>query len=244
MTEFLVALIALLPLFLAVSYAGRYSDIHFTTVQASRYASMQRAMQPDTSRLPEARLQDQARARFFVHGARNQGLLRSNDTAARLDGRATAPLWRDMAGDPLVRNPESARLVVSAADLNPGGIMGTALDTMTSFVGRTYRGATIAHVEMGNLVNKMDQRTSNPAALSIGATTAAVGDGLGSSGSAMTRVAAGRSVPTRMIPPQVNRVVDAAFSLFEPSAPIFGCIKPDVVPSGRLDRAVPAQGCQ
>jgi hypothetical protein len=244
MTEFLVALAVLLPLFLAVSYAGRYSDIHFTTVQASRYAAMQRAMQPDTSRLSDARLQDQMRARFFVHGARNQGRLRSSDTAANLDGRAATPLWRDMAGNPLVRTPESARLNLASADLAPGGLLAAPVNRMASIVGKNYRGATVAQVEVGNLVNRMDQRTSSPAALAIGTTTAAAGDGLGSSGSAMTRDAAAPLVPTTRMPAVINRVVAAVFSAFEPSAPVFGCIKPDVVPTGRLDRAVPAQGCR
>jgi hypothetical protein len=244
MSEFLVALVALIPLFLAVSYAGRYSDIHFTTVQASRYAAMERIMQPDTTRLPDARLQDEVRARFFVHGSRNQGLLRSNDTASRLDGQATTPLWRDMAGNSLLPRLDSARLVTSATVPAVGGPMGGALNTMAFTAGKSYGGATSAHLELGGLVNRMDQRTANPPDLSIGATTSAMGDSLGSSGSAMTRDAAARLVPTRRVPAAVNRVVDTAFSLFERTAPIFGCIKPDVVPVGRLDRAVPSHACQ
>ena len=45
-TEFVVALAALVPLFIGIAYAGRYMDIHHAAVQASRYASFQRVMQP------------------------------------------------------------------------------------------------------------------------------------------------------------------------------------------------------
>ena len=87
-TEFLVALIALVPIFLAVVYAGRYSDAHQAAVQASRYVAFQRALQPSTTALPDSKLIDQARARFFARRDLNNGLLRSDDSAGSMDGNS------------------------------------------------------------------------------------------------------------------------------------------------------------
>ena len=38
-SEFLVSLIALVPVFLAITYLGRYADLHQRATQASRYAA-------------------------------------------------------------------------------------------------------------------------------------------------------------------------------------------------------------
>jgi len=65
-TEFLIALLVMLPLFLAVAYAGRYGEIHQTATQASRYAAFQRVMQPDSKVLSDAKIEDQMRARYFT----------------------------------------------------------------------------------------------------------------------------------------------------------------------------------
>jgi hypothetical protein len=243
MTEFLVALAALLPLFLAVNYAGRYADVQQTAVQASRYATMQRTfLQPG---LADARVADQMRARFFVHGvARNDGRLQTDDTAANADGRSATPLWRDVAGAPLLagrRLDNDITLNYAATPLNAGAIA-RSMDLMTSSAGKSYGGASVSQIEVG-MVNRMDLRTTNPARLSVAAATAAAGDGLGSSGSIDTRNAAATFVPTARIPAALSGFLSQAIGLIESSGPELGCIKPDVVPMHRLDRFVPAGGC-
>ncbi len=44
MTEFLVAMAVLVPIFFAISYLARYGDLQQRATQASRYAAFQRAM--------------------------------------------------------------------------------------------------------------------------------------------------------------------------------------------------------
>ena len=42
----------------------------------------------------------------------------------------------------------------------------------------------------------------------------------------------------------LNGFLNAAMHLFEQNGPTLGCIKPDVVPTGRLQGYAPAGACQ
>ena len=237
LVEFLVALAVLLPLFLAVTYAGRYGDIQQSAVQASRYAAFQRALQPNRNTLSDATLQDQMRARFFVHGRfMNNGRIQSDDTAANLNqnSNSSPALWRDLSLDPMLRAPSSVNLTFGNVPL-AAGALDTVLDTMASSAGKTFTGGTVARVEM-TLVNRMSLADNATPTLSIGAATAAAGDNLSSSGGAATRAAAVRAVPTaRFIPQGLADVLEMAMQLFEPDGPEFGCMRPDPVASHRLE---------
>jgi len=48
---------------------------------------------------------------------------------------------------------------------------------------------------------------------------------------------------TSYVPKALADFLELAMELFEPQGPQFGCIKPDVVPSGRLSTYAPAGGC-
>jgi hypothetical protein len=247
MTEFLVALAVLLPLFLAVSYAGRYTDIQQSAVQASRYAAFQRVMQPNPAQLSEKTIQDQMRARFFTDGKYlNKGQLRSDDTAVSLAAKGTPPLWRDLSFTPLLRSPDSVRLNYSTVSLGSGPtgkVVDGALGLMSKSAGKTYKGATVAQVEV-DLLNRMDLSVPAPSMLKIAATTAAVGDSISSSGTKATRDAAAVAAPVSKLPTGLSGLMSAAFLLFEPSGPEFGCMKPDVVPGHRLEGYAPDGGCK
>ena len=244
MVEFLVALAVLLPLFLAVTYAGRYGDIQQATVQASRYAAFQRVMQPNAAQLADSKIEDQMRARFFVRGdyLHSNGRVQSDDSAVGLADKGLSSTWRDLSFNPLLTAPDSAKLSYQSAALNAGAVA-KLMGVMTKSAGKSYGGATVAQVEVG-LVNKMDLSVPSPAALSIAAATAAVGDNLSSSGSKATRDAAATIVPTAKIPGALTGFFEKAMLLFEPAGPIIGCIKPDVVPTGRLEGYAPAGDCQ
>ena len=239
MAEFLVALAVLVPLFLAVAYAGRYSDVQQAAVQASRYAAFQRAMVPGAQ--SDAALADQMRARFFLHGARNGGKIQSSDTAVRQSGSATTPVWRDVTGGNLLNSPNDVALTFRRSNLSTGAV-GSFMDTMTSSAGRDYGPATVAQVEV-TLVNKLDLSTRSPSPLRIAAATAAAGDGLSSGGSQSTRDAAATVVPLSRLPSGLNTVLSWVMALFEPVSPELGCIKPDVVPTRRLDTYQSPGGC-
>lgn len=243
MTEFLVALAALLPLFLVVSYAGRYGDLLQASVQASRYAAFQRALQPDAGRLTDDKLRDQMRARFFVRGNySHDGHLQSDDTAVGLGDKGTPALWRDLGGKALLASPDSATLSFAGAALN-SGVAGASLKTMAKSANKTYGDARVAQVEVG-LVNKLDLSDAPKPLITLGAATAVAGDGLGSGGSKPTRDSAAAGVFSTYIPGVIETALDMVIWLLEPNQPDLGCIKPDAVPHGRLDPFSGVEGCE
>jgi hypothetical protein len=234
MSELLISMTVLLPIFLAITYAARYGDIQQRATQASRYAAFERARQPDTGRLSDAKIEDQMRARFFLAPTyKNQGRLRSDDTAANMTNDKGEPaLWSDLRGQALLQSPQQARLTWADAKLGSG--LGSAEGrAMAKLVGKPYRDTRVAQVEV-SLVNRMDLSNANPNTLRLGATVAAAGDGLGSAGSQMTRDAASRLVPASRIPPALRGLLQQGIGLLEDKGPELGCIKPDVVPSHRL----------
>jgi len=237
MTEFLVALLALLPLFLAISYAARYADIQQRATQASRYAAFQRVMQPSEAKLSNDTLQDQMRARFFLAPlALNKGALQADDSAAKIkDATGQPALWADLGGKALLESPAQVKLMWGA-EFALGGKVGEVTDKITGLIGKPYTGGRAAHVEVA-LFNKMSQAEKAPETLKIAATTAAAGNGFGSGGSGHTRATAAKMVPSALVPGIVNTALDLALGLFEPDAPEFGCVKADVVASHRLDGA-------
>lgn len=80
--EFLIAMIVAVPLVLGVIYVGKYEDVKYTAIQASRYAVFERAF--DTLPSPHesaADLTNEIAARFFVDPAQlNQGAVAFKDT--------------------------------------------------------------------------------------------------------------------------------------------------------------------
>ncbi|MEK8046592.1 TadE family protein [Ideonella margarita] len=243
-TEFLIALLVMLPLFLAVAYAGRYGEIHQTATQASRYAAFQRVMQPDSKVLSDAKIEDQMRARYFTSWKQLQadGHLQTDDTATKLaDGEGQPWMWQSVSGEALLQKHTDAKLTWASGSLGSGTVA-KSLGFMTKTAGKSYGGTHTAQVEV-SLLNRYDQSTDTPGLLTIAAATAAVGDGLGSSGSKATRDAASTLVPTSKIPKALSGLLAAAIGLFEPHGPQLGCIKPDVVYNGRLDGAADNGKC-
>jgi len=245
MTEFLAALVVLLPIFLAITYAGRYSDMQQTAVQASRYVAMQQAfIQPG---MPYGRLDDQMKARFFVHGGVNAGVLKTSDTAANLSGTAASPLWRDLSGAPLLDGTALASNVTvthAGATINSSGIK-PAAKTFAKLAGKNYEDGTIARIEV-TTANRMDLRTDVRAQpLKLAAATAVAGDTLSSAGPVDTTQSVSKTVLSSYVPGAVTTVVSLVVSLLERTGgPEFGCIKPDVVPADRLEGKVGKQSCR
>ncbi|MFG6412608.1 TadE family protein [Roseateles sp. DC23W] len=229
MAEFIIALAVLVPMYLAVSYLGRYGDLQQRAQQASRYASFQRAAQPDAKQLSDATIADQMRARYFLtHDALSKdGQLRSDDSVAKFkDDKGQPALWRDLAGKALLKSPSQVTLSWSNASI---GVANEKVGYVSGLVGKPIADGRLAMVEL-NLFNRLDLASNKPADLKIGAATAALGGGLGSSGSADTAAAAAKvNLSSRIIPNFVEQVLGLAIKLFERDAPDFGCIKPDVV---------------
>lgn len=242
--EFLLALAMLVPLFLAIAYAGRYGDLQQTATQASRYAAMGRAMEPSESRLSNSKIEDQTRARFFLAGDYlHKGRVQSDDTVAGYtNDKGQSEMWQDLSGNPLLTRPD--RVTVQWADtaLSSGGVA-EAMGVMTKTAGKSYPGGKVARIEV-TLNNKLDQINPSPKPIVIAAATAAAGNGLGSSGSMGTRDAAATIVPTAHVPDVLSGFLEEAIGLFEPEGPEIGCIKPDVVPTHRLDGGADNRRCK
>ena len=244
MTEFLVVMVVLSVLFVAVTYAGRFADIQLRATQASRYAAFQRAMQPSQAVLSDTKIADQMRARFFVRGdALHDGAIQSDDSATGLGDGATDALWRDIKGQRLLDKPkDDVTLTFRDVALDTGAIK-TGMDIIEKSAGKSWTPGKVAQVDV-KLLNKLDLGPGATKYFTIGAATAAAGDGLGSSGSKATRDAAATIVPTAYIPRFIDTALEFAMELFEPKGPEFGCIKPDVVPTDRLVGYQPAAGCK
>lgn len=243
-TEFLVAMIAMVPIFLAVTYLARYGDLQQRATQASRYAAFQRAMQPDHSKLSDALIEDQMRARFFVAPkALHGGAIQSDDSMATIkDDKHLPAFWRDLAGKALVSEPSKVTLGWTSHSLGSKGV-GTALDTVTDFMGKDYAPGRRAQVEL-TLLNRMSQAEEKPADLKIGAATAVAGDMMGSGGSGETVKTVSPLVPVRHIPSAVRTAVSLVVSLLERDGPEFGCIKANTVANHRLEGAPQHDKCR
>lgn len=224
-----MALAALLPLFLAVTYAGRYTDIQQSAVQASRYAAYERSVIP-TASLSDDTLRDQMRARFFMYGGRHNGMLRSDDTATAPAASDTSPIWKALDGTALIGNVNSdVTLNFDTASL---GSVVHEVGYMASTAGKTFNDAKLSRVEV-TMLNKMDLRTSAPGPLRVAGSTAMAADGLGSHGSTDTRDSAATIVP--VLPGLATTGLNFIMGIFEPTELHIGCIKPDVVAHDRLE---------
>lgn len=243
-SEFLIAMVVCIPLYLAVDYAGKYGDLQHSAVQASRYAAFQRVLEPNAGKLSDETIRDQTRARFFLDGDRNDGKLDSSDTAGSIGDDTDQPvLWRDNANNALLVSPAQVTVDFGNVAMSPPASVSWAIDGLAWTAGQNYTGGRLATVEL-NLVNKMDMASESPIPLKIGAATAAAAGGWGSSGRAMTKDKASTIVPSSLVPSFVTDIIDVAIGLFEDSGgPQFGCIKPDVVAPDRLEPFSGTEGC-
>jgi hypothetical protein len=242
LTEFAIALTVLVPVVLAVGYAAKYSDIQQTATQASRYAAMQRAIEPNTGRLSDATLRSQTQVRFFVDTLQlNGGKLQSDDSAAAVkkDEKQSA-MWRDQRFGALLTSLDQVDVHWDAAGMGGGGTLKIAQGLINN---KTYSTPNVARVDV-SLLNRMDQSVKDPAALKIGATTAAVGNDWSANGNGDTLSTVRAAVPSSMLS-ALQPVLDVFTLIFEGPGHRFqmGCIKPDVVPGDRLEGASDSGGC-
>lgn len=233
-SEFLVSLIALVPVFLAVTYLGRYADLHQRATQASRYAAFQRAQQPNTAALSDATLEDQTRARFFLAPkALNDGRIQHTDSVASIsDAKKSPALWSDLGGKALLAKPADVSLRWDNKSMGSTTAV-KGLDLAFGMVGKDYTPGRRAMVEL-NLLNRLDQTEATPKALRLAAATTAPGEALTARGGEGTADAARHLVPAAMLPSEVGAVLGLIVSVFEEDKPFIGCIKADTVPKNRL----------
>lgn len=129
MTEFLVACLVLIPLFLAIPLLGKYMDISHSTTQATRYLAWERTVWT-TDRKSSDQLQNEMRNRIYTRPG-----TRVNSTDGAQPPAAFNPLWKDVGGKPMLAsfgdvtggNPEGGK-----GETSPGLIYNNVVSTLVS----------------------------------------------------------------------------------------------------------------
>lgn len=104
LTEFLVASLVIVPLFLLIPMIGKYQDIAHSTMMASRYVAFDAIMRNDRVNgwKPEAQLAQEVRRRFFSN---SRASIKTGDEAGNFKSHRNG-MWTDAFGNPLLRNFE------------------------------------------------------------------------------------------------------------------------------------------
>jgi hypothetical protein len=233
MTEFVAAMALFIPLIMGVIYVFKYGDIKHQAIQASRYAAMERALDPRGHESIANRVVENATvARFFRDGARHP--IARDEQAQGATAGDENPNWGQLNGDAMISQYADIQVNIAAKSIHSNALapVDTAIDKLHEFSGLPTGYGVEARVEVpvANIAHFKPLQAIN---LKIGATTVIAGDPWGSAGAAdvadhMTIV----SVPARAIR-LLNKIpgIDILFRfLTDTPAPQFGCVKPDVVP--------------
>ena len=128
LTEFLVAAVALVPLFLLFPLIAKYQDIAHTTQLASRYLAFDAFTRNDSvgSAKPESQLADEVRRRFFSNA---DAPIKTDDIAGNFLAHQNL-FWRGPSNAALIRDFGSDVRVSFGAGNSPGhdAGFGTASD--------------------------------------------------------------------------------------------------------------------
>lgn len=237
-TEFIVALMVMLPIFLGIYYFARYSDVKHSAIQASRYTAFERSLDPFHRAKTDTQLKEEVRARFFTHLTDNRGEIKFRDTTVNLSADTKRiSLWSDAEYKPLIADFSDVDIQIRpAGNLNTGAVF--ALQNLASSAFRLPSGGIIrseVSVPLSNIVNFDALKNINIAV--PGAT--AVGSGAwNASGAKGYQSVCDRVLPTvladRIRP--VGSVLATVMSPFERHVPDFGITLPDYAPPGSVRR--------
>ncbi|MBS0417477.1 MAG: hypothetical protein JSR66_07170 [Proteobacteria bacterium] len=234
MSELITAMAFFVPLVLAVIYVGKYVDIKHQAIQASRYAAMERAMDPKDHE-DDTTIGNETVARFFRDGGKhNIGFRDKADEATAGDLNAN---WMQPAagGAPMIAKYSDITVKLSKTDVTgatlagleaPAGVQFSGLDTGEFGVQANVE-VPIANVADHGPLTALMQGLN----LKVAATTVMAGDPWNA---ANTQDVANHftplSVPARALS-SLSDVLDPLFKLLtDQGAPRFGCVKADVVP--------------
>jgi hypothetical protein len=229
MTELIAAMAVLLPLILGVIYIGKFSDVKHQAIQASRYAAMSRALDPNRQR-SDTVIRNETVARFF-RDADKYKEIRRNDQATAPTAGDTNPLWTQVNGEQILNRYSDVNVSLgrsTAADGTLGLLNGPAsllYDNLESRFGVAANvEVPLARITHFAPLNGFDVR--------IGATTVMAGDPWSAAGADdVADKFTVLSVPGKAVS-ILNNIPDFIFQLFAGApTPKFGCVKPDVVPN-------------
>ncbi len=253
-SEFVVAMAVMLPLLLGVIYLGKYSDIKHQAIQASRYAAFERALDPHAGVDPHAEteqtIQDETVARFFRDAG--QHTIGFEDKATGATRGDENPLWNQLNGDPMIAKYDDVKVALSSqtianAQTTPLAAMNA---TATSFKGlvqdrnplNVNTGVSAVEADVSVDVAKIANFAPLNKIVSIGATTVIATDSWNAGGAQdvanhfPSDPLPPPAVPMRLVGailnlPVVGPILNTLAKFFvDTGLPVFGCIKPDVVP--------------
>jgi hypothetical protein len=235
MTEFLVAGLVLIPLFMGSVYLAKYADVKQSAIQASRYAVMERAFNPDKS---AAVIAKETRVRFFTQQEnRNKGAWTNKDKSYTPNAEKDQPAyWRDLSGKRLIDIDK-----VNVSFKGPMDVGGAAkvLDAAGTIYKLDTKGMYGANVEVA-LNNVTHFEPLSALNLKLGATTVIAGNAWNAGGNADVK----EHIPftnakLKSAIDGLNSGLDFIFAFFEKSGgPNIWCVNPDVVPDARLENGL------
>jgi hypothetical protein len=248
MSELIVAMLAVLPLLLGVIYIGKYQDLKFSAVQASRYAAFDRVYDPSSRHKTATVLAEETRARFFTDPMlKNNGAVAFQDStqnSSNTNGTLNQN-WYGSGGDPIVTKYQDVSVNVQNPSTNGTFIQGLDLAGKLNFK-IDDPGIAQADVQVP-LANVATFAALNNLNLKLDVSTAVLTDGFNAGGAnspsannVHDRVFADWGLVLGKIPgfQQLLSVLDSNFAsttaweLFSDTpGPQWGCVMPDVVPS-------------
>lgn len=238
MSELVAAMALFLPLVLAAIYIGKYSDIKHQAIQASRYAAMERAMDPGSHQSDQV-IGNETVARFFRDGGQHDIGFQDQATAAT-DGDLN-PNWTQPAvgAAPMIARYSDVTVKLTSTNVGgatlagieaPAGVQFNELDTGNFGVQSDVEVPIADVADHGPLAALM--RGLN---LKVGATTVMAGDPWNAAGTQdVANHFTGLSVDGRLPGLETafdNPASEALFdTLTDAGPPRLGCVKPDIVP--------------
>jgi hypothetical protein len=225
------------PLFFGIIYVGKIVDIKHQAIQASRYAALERALDPLPPPARIAAEEEATRARFFTDGAHNGGRLTNNDTTSGLQTDGTVnPLWYEINGTPLLQSysdpSTGVRVTVTANSMDIGAF--TPINEASRGFDHLNRdGQMQADIEVSVANIAHLPAPLNALNLKVAARTVMAGDTWSGGGS--QDVASEQTWKTDVGKNPALQVVGLALTplaavFSDTGAPQFGCVRPDVVP--------------
>jgi hypothetical protein len=231
--EFIVACIVMIPLFFGIYYFARYSDIKQAGIQASRYAAFERAFDPTGVRKPDAVIQNEVRARFFVE----QEKIQYHDNPAKV-GTKDVSLWVQADNKKLINDSSDIALTWKTDIKFTAGPIINSLDAIATKGFNLPKGQIIKsqiNIPVSNIIHFDPLKSIDitmPAAMAIGSGTWNSSGTNNGANSTCARVSG--AVISSLIPDAVNTILGLGLGLFEQSSPQFGLILPDYVPPGSV----------
>ena len=230
-TEFVAAMAFFVPLFLGIVYIGKYGDIKHQAIQASRYAAMQRALDPQKHQ-SDAAIRKEMAARFFRDNGRYA--IARNDQATGPTNGDLNPSFYQLNGDPMIKRYDNITLELHAPRNAVGGAALTTVGTSSRIMDgldRTVGVQADVRVPVADILHFEPLASAN---LTIGASTVMAGDPWSAGGAKDVADHIGfKAVPARAASflNDVTNLMKPLFELLGAPPPQLGCLKPDVVPN-------------